>query len=94
MSEIFSRLQEQILKANWIDLQFHLHKGNVFIVPQEVDIALVGEAIVTDQESVIRAWLQSGHLVKVTDKNLYKKETIIRMLIVQPFVLIQEFNQD
>ena len=94
MNEILTQLKTQILEAHWIDLQFHLKQGNVFLLPSDVDIALVGEAIVTDQVNVIQAWLQSGHLQQLTNPSLYKREELVRILIVKPFVLVQECETD
>ena len=94
MNEILVQLKNQILEANWIDLQFHLKQGNVFIVPRDVDMAMIGEAIVTDQVNIIQAWLQSGHLQQVTNATLYEREELVRILIVKPFVLIQECETD
>ena len=92
MDDVYEKLSIQVLQGNWIDLGFHRDRGSVFLIPSSTDIVLIGHAIATDQTRVIEAWLASGFLQPVRDKNKYEKEALLRMLIVQPFVLIQELN--
>ena len=90
MDDIYKQLSGQVLLANWIDLGIHIDNGHVFRVPNEVDIVMIAHAIATDQKRVIEAWLKSGFLCRISERNAYDKEDLLRMLIVQPFVVVQE----
>ena len=90
MDDTYKQLSGQVLTANWIDLGVHIENGNVFRIPDEVDIVMVGHAIATDQTRVIEAWLKSGFLCRISDKNAYAREYLLRILIIQPFVVVQE----
>ena len=90
MDDIYERLSKQVLLANWIDLGIHIDNGHVFRIPDEVDIVMIAHAIATDQSRVIDAWLKSGLLCRLSNKNIYGKDEVLRILIVQPFVIIQE----
>ena len=90
MDDIYEQLSTQVLLANWIDLGIHLDRGHVFRIPDEVDIVMIAHAIATDQKRVIEAWLKSGFLCRISERNAYAKEDLLRILIVQPFVIVQE----
>ena len=90
MDDIYKQLSGQILLASWIDLGIHIENGNVFRIPDEVDIVVIAQAIATDQTRVVEAWLKSGFLCRISDKDAYSKEDLLRILIIQPFVIVQE----
>jgi hypothetical protein len=92
MDELYKKLAIQTLSAQWIDLGFHLENGNVFLIDSSLDIVTVAHAIASDQTRVIDAWIQCGMIKRVADKTQYEKDTIMRTLIVQPFVLVQSID--
>ena len=83
-------LAKRILPVNWIDLGYQASKGLVFWVNEELGIIEVAEALEQDQVKKIEGWLIEGQMKRVMARQEFEKEHIFAMLIIQPFVLIQE----
>jgi hypothetical protein len=96
MSEaVQKKLQEEIGEVTWHWLRPHQQRDALFYVAAELELAAVGAAIATDDTGAVRGWLASGALSRPDQEQLARWEAdptrALRMLIVQPFVLIQEF---
>ena len=88
------QLQEEIGDVTWHWLRPHQQRDALFCVAPELELARVGAAVAADDAAAVRGWLASGALARPTPAQLERWEAdptrSLRMLIVQPFVLIQE----
>jgi len=95
MSEaLHLKLCEEIGEVTWHWLRPHQQRDALFCVAAELDLAVVGAALARDDAATVRDWLAAGTLAKPAPEQLAAWEADptrpLRMLIVQPFVLVQE----
>lgn len=81
-------------EAEWDWLRAHLERGGIILVDDSLDLADAALKVVGDDAAAIEQWVASGRMGKPTgsqinawDADRHKK---FSMLIVSPFVLIQE----
>ncbi|GAM10923.1 hypothetical protein OR1_03223 [Geobacter sp. OR-1] len=94
MSRTQENLSLEIETARWEWLKPHNEREALFAVSPDLDLAHVGERVAADDAVTVERWLASHLLARPTaaqvaewDKN---PATGFSMLIVSPFVLIQE----
>lgn len=95
MSETLrNKLAEEIGEVTWHWLRPHQQREALILVAGELDLATVGVAVATDDAATVRVWLDAGRLARPDADQLAFWEAdptrSLRMLIVQPFVLVQE----
>jgi len=87
-------LSAQVDTARWHWLQAHNERGALILVEGMLDLALVGERLVADDRVTVESWLASRLLSKPTAEQIENWNALpdksFSMLIVSPFVLIQE----
>lgn len=88
------KLAHTIDVAEWGWLRAHLERGGLIVVAPDLDLAETGRKVAADDTDAIRPLIAAGRLAKPSreqvaawDKKRAKK---FRMLIVSPYVLIQE----
>ena len=78
----------------WHWLRPHQQRDALWVVAAALDLAEVGAALTRDDAEAVRDWLAEGSLGKPTQEQLDRWESAplqpLAMLIVQPFVLVQE----
>ena len=78
----------------WQWLRPHQQRNALWVVAAPLDLEAVGAALTRDDATAVRAWLADGSLAKPTPEQLERWESDpshpLSMLIVQPFVLVQE----
>jgi hypothetical protein len=78
----------------WHWLRPHQQRDALWVVAVGLDLEIVGAALTRDNAAAVRAWLADGSLCKPTKEQLDRWESdplhSLSMLIVQPFVLVQE----
>ena len=78
----------------WHWLRPHQQRDALWVVATTLDLAEVGAALTRDDAEAVRAWLAEGSLAKPVKEQLdrWEKNPLqpLSMLIVQPFVLVQE----
>lgn len=88
------KLAAEIGEVTWHWLRPHQQREAIYCVVAELELARVGAAVAADDAAAVRGWLASGALARPTPAQLERWEADptrpLRMLIVQPFVLIQE----
>lgn len=94
MMKTKEELGKEILAAHWVDMQFHLEKGNVLSVSPTLGLAEVGEVLATDRVSQVQTWIQKGFIVRLEQANLFDKEDLFSILIIQPFILVQRLEKE
>ncbi|PLY04086.1 MAG: DUF2288 domain-containing protein [Desulfuromonas sp.] len=93
MSQIRESLQRDLAEVCWRDLRIHLQRDAVIIVAPEIDIIDAGVAVAGDDKFLVERWVSAGQVAKPSKEQLESWENELdkpfRMLIVQPFILIQ-----
>lgn len=78
----------------WHWLRPHQQRDALWVVTAGLDLEIVGSALTRDNAAAVRAWLADGSLCKPKQEQLDRwegePEQPLAMLIVQPFVLVQE----
>jgi len=93
MSELVDRFQKDLAEVPWKDLRIHLQRDAIIIVAAELDLVTVALAVAKDEKTQVEGWIAAGQLVKPTADQAEAWESELekpfRMLIVQPFILVQ-----
>jgi hypothetical protein len=93
MSEIVQRFERDIAEVTWKDLRIHLQRDAIIIVAEELDLIEVATVVAGDDKIKVANWIGERQLVKPTAEQLQAWEGELdkpfRMLIVQPFILVQ-----
>jgi len=86
-------LADEIESVEWHWLRPHLERGALIVVAPEFDLAEAAARISADDSTHVGAWIADGQLAKPTHTQIASWEKdptrTFRMLIVQPYVLIQ-----
>ena len=93
MSEVIEQFKQDLAEVFWKDLRIHLQHGGIIVVAESLDLIEVATAVAEDHKPQVEAWVAAGVLSKPTAEQVKAWETQLdkpfRMLIVQPFILIQ-----
>lgn len=80
--------------VTWQWLRPHQQRDALWVVAAALDLETVGAALARDDATAARAWLADGSLCKPDKLQLDSWESNplhpLSMLIVQPFVLVQD----
>ncbi len=94
MSERIENFKRDLAEVCWRELKIHLKRDALITVAAELDIITVAEAVAADDKECVAAWIEGERLGKPSREQLTcwekTQEKPFRMLIVQPFILIQE----
>jgi hypothetical protein len=81
-------------EAEWIWLRAHLERGGLVLVDDCLDLAEAGLKVACDDTDTIQKWVDSGMIGKPDRSQIQhwdeEKQKKFSMLIVSPYVLIQE----
>ncbi|MFN3199523.1 MAG: DUF2288 family protein [Bradymonadia bacterium] len=93
-TELLNKLTAEINEGQWGLLADHFSKGRVLEV-RGVELIAVGLSVALDRVAEVERWLASGQLVPVDAESAeaHSAELPIKLLIVQPFVLVQVTGQ-
>ena len=92
---LIEELSAQILVTPFVELEPHLKRGAVILISEDIDLAQTAAWIAEDNKQEISRLLAQGLLTKPTLKDLEtwrQDKRFFRMLIVQPFVVAQNFT--
>ena len=87
MSEPSEMPLGEVLVATREDLRPHAERGGLILVDPALDLALVSHAVSSDLSASVEAWVSMGQLTRPLFEEL--PQSAYRMIIVQPFVLVQ-----
>lgn len=94
MSGMVESFKRDLAEVNWRELKIHLQRDAIIIVSAELDLVEVGVAVAEDDKIAVEAWIAADQLGKPTEKQLecweQEEDKLFRMLIVQPFILVQD----
>lgn len=81
-------------EAEWSWLRAHLERGGLILVHDNLDLAEAARKVAEDDIEIIQEWIEHGMLGKPTDTQIRHwdsdKHRKFAMLIISPYVLIQE----
>jgi hypothetical protein len=84
----------ELAEVSWRDLRVHLQRDAIITVDAALDLVAVAVAVSGDDKQQVQQWLEQGLLgkpsVEVLEVWEREQETSFWMLIVQPFILIQD----
>jgi hypothetical protein len=87
-------LHEQIEDVEWHWLKPHLERDALIVVQKVIDLVEAAARIAEDDTAIVSAWIAAGHLGKPSAEEIdsFNAEPThrFRMLVVQPWVLIQK----
>ena len=97
MSEMVKSFERDLAEVAWRELKIHLQRDAIITVAEKLDIIAVSVAIAEDDGGKVEGWITAEQLGKPTEEQLknweQNQDKKFRMLIVQPYILIQEvFN--
>jgi len=88
------QLAGEIAAVEWHWLRPHHEQGRLYVVAAGLDLAAVALAVARDDCAAVHGWLAAGTLAKADADQLARWNAdptrALNMLIVQPFVLVQE----
>ena len=96
MSEMVEKFKQDLAEVCWKDLRIHLQRDAIIIVAAELDLVDVATVVAKDDKVKVANWIGEGQLVKPTAEQINAWESALekpfRVLIVQPFILVQMVN--
>ena len=96
MSGMVESFKRDLAEVNWRELKIHLKRDAIIVVSVELDLIDVGVAVADDDKTLVETWVTSNQLNKPTEKQLesweQSPEQRFQMLIVQPFIRIQDIS--
>ena len=94
MSEVAERFSRDLAEVCWRDLRIHLQRDVVILVAADLDLVAAATAVASDDKGRIENWIAQNMVAKPSREQIALWETHLdkpfRMLIVQPFILLQE----
>lgn len=94
--DIKRELADMVEPAEWQWLSPHAERGALVVVDPCLDLVEVGGAIATDDVPTVNRWIAEALLTKPTRSQIQTwqqdRNKRFRSLIVQPFVLVQDFT--
>lgn len=93
MTDIAEQFKTDIADVTWRDLRIHMQRDAIIIVADELDLVDTAVAVAKDDKVQVEAWIAAGQLLKPTAEQTAAWEVTLdkpfRLLIVQPFILVQ-----
>ncbi len=94
MNSTDKKRTDEIEIVEWHWLRPHLERGALIVVAPALDLVATAARISADDTVQVGAWIAAGQLAKPTREQIADWDAdpvrTFRMLIVQPYVLIQE----
>ena len=94
MAEMIESFKRDLAEVCWQDLRIHLQRDAIILISADLDIIQVAVALAEDDSRQVETWITSGAIGKPSRQQLdgweEDLEKRFRMLIVQPFILVQE----
>jgi hypothetical protein len=96
MQDLRSELAESLDEAEWNWLKPHVQRDAVVVVDRALDLLDVGVALARDDVVSVQHWISEQLIRKPSPEQLsdWNSDQTKRFqaLIVQPYVLVQEFS--
>ncbi|MGD1921103.1 MAG: DUF2288 domain-containing protein [Pleurocapsa sp.] len=98
MPDLREKLNKDIADISWQELLPHAKRDAVIVVKSELDLSEVAAEIAQDNTSSVQGWIADKSIAKPTVDQLSKwndnPQKQFTALIVQPFVVVQEIEDN
>jgi len=96
MSAMKESFQRDIAEVEWRELRVHLQRDAIILVSSKLDLIEAAVAVAEDDKGRVEEWIISELIGKPDENQLASWEGELdkrfRMLIVQPFILVQDLT--
>jgi len=95
--DAIARMNAETAQIEWAELERHFATGAVVRVKKGLDLVKVAAAMVDDDKEAVEGWMKSGLMARATDKDAKrwgKDQPIMWAVVVAPWVLVQEAQED
>lgn len=97
MGELRDKLAGEVATAGWALLEPHFRRDALFVVADELDLVDAAVAIADNDVATVQRWIEEQRLVRPTPEQAErwarKGHPGFRLVIVQPFVLVQPLSK-
>ena len=87
-------LERTVDVTEWWELRAHLQRGGVIVVGADLNLVDTALKIAADDAACVSQWIEKGSLAKPSLQQIEQwnseKKKLFSILIVSPYVLIQE----
>lgn len=94
MTKTREELTHDKMESDWGGLRAHLERGGLIVVDSSLDLVDVALKVAEDDATAIGQWISGGALTKPSVEQIAlwdaDKQKSFSMLIVSPYILIQE----
>ncbi len=94
MTNLLDNFKHDLAEVSWRELRIHLQRDALILVAAELDLVTAAVAVAKDDTAQVQQWIATGLLGKPSAEQLqdWERESSrpFRMLIVKPFILIQD----
>lgn len=94
MSEMRESFKRDLGEVCWRELRIHMQRDAIILVGPDLDLIETAVAVAEDDKAQVEQWISAGQIGKPEKDSLDSWESDLdkpfRMLIVQPFILIQD----
>lgn len=95
MQDLRAELTESLDEAEWNWLAPHARRHSLIVVDLQLNLVDVGVAIANDNVASVQHWIDESLIYKPSDEQVadwnLEQNKRFSTLIIQPYVLIQEF---
>ncbi len=96
MPELMATLKKDLAEVTWRELRIHMQRDVIIVVAENLDLVDTAVAVARDEKDTVQSWIASGEVAKPVTSQLERWENDLakafQMLIVKPFILIQEVS--
>ena len=96
MSGMVESFKRDLAEVNYRELKIHLQRDAIIVVAADLDLIEAAVAVADDDKTQVEAWIGANRLAKPTEDQLKmweeKPDNLFKMLIVQPFILVQDIH--
>lgn len=89
-------LKSQIMVVPFVDIEPHLKRDAVVVIDESLELADIGKVLIDDNKDHLQKLIDQGLVTKASPldfESWRKQKQFFKILIVQPFVLVQNFVQ-
>ena len=90
---LHAKLNLETAEIAWIELQRFFAQGVLYAVDAGIDLIDVAYAISVDDAARVKAWMDSGVFVAVTDAQAtdwHQRNAVLWSVVVKPWILVQD----
>ena len=94
--QLTSELLSETAQIPWHELERFFASGHAIAVDESLDLIHVATQITNDNAAQIKIWMDAGLVDAVNDsqaKIWYEQDALVWALVVKPWVLVQQKNE-